>query len=109
MEEVTEKNSCHNCGSTDHYANSFPKAKKRLYGIERFSEAEIQADYSESDSMGDAIRKNSDDNQDPKSEFLVEYQKETQVKTQDIKLEAGLPQETANKNLCKPTQGAQTS
>ncbi|MBW0510991.1 hypothetical protein O181_050706 [Austropuccinia psidii MF-1] len=29
------KNSCHNCGSTDHYANNFPKAKKKIYSIEK--------------------------------------------------------------------------
>ncbi|MBW0517216.1 hypothetical protein O181_056931 [Austropuccinia psidii MF-1] len=36
-ERVTEvarkKNSCHNCGSTDHYANNCPKAKKKVYAI----------------------------------------------------------------------------
>ncbi|MBW0513018.1 hypothetical protein O181_052733 [Austropuccinia psidii MF-1] len=58
--------------------------------------------------MGEAIRENSDDDQDPKEEFLVEYQEETQLKIQEIQLEAGLPQETTNKNLCKHKQDAQT-
>ncbi|MBW0560961.1 hypothetical protein O181_100676 [Austropuccinia psidii MF-1] len=32
--EVTKKKtSCHNCGSTDHYANNCPKAKKKVYAI----------------------------------------------------------------------------
>ncbi|MBW0480144.1 hypothetical protein O181_019859 [Austropuccinia psidii MF-1] len=32
--EVTKKkNSCHNCGSTDHYANNCPKARKKFYRI----------------------------------------------------------------------------
>ncbi|MBW0479824.1 hypothetical protein O181_019539 [Austropuccinia psidii MF-1] len=36
VEEVAKKkNSCHNCGSTDYYANSFPKAKKKVYAIEK--------------------------------------------------------------------------
>ncbi|MBW0574525.1 hypothetical protein O181_114240 [Austropuccinia psidii MF-1] len=36
-ERVTEvakkKNSCHNCGSTHHYAKNCPKAKKKVYAI----------------------------------------------------------------------------
>ncbi|MBW0465645.1 hypothetical protein O181_005360 [Austropuccinia psidii MF-1] len=32
--EVTKKkNSCHNCGSTDHYTNNRPKAKKKVYAV----------------------------------------------------------------------------
>ncbi|MBW0492301.1 hypothetical protein O181_032016 [Austropuccinia psidii MF-1] len=58
--------------------------------------------------MGDAIREQSDDDQDTRDEFLVEYQEETPLEIQYIHLQAGMPQETANKNLCKYTQGAQT-
>ncbi|MBW0573924.1 hypothetical protein O181_113639 [Austropuccinia psidii MF-1] len=58
--------------------------------------------------MGDAIREPSDDDQDPREEFLVEYQEETPLEIQEIQLEAGMPQDTANKNLCKHTQDAQT-
>ncbi|MBW0495094.1 hypothetical protein O181_034809 [Austropuccinia psidii MF-1] len=58
--------------------------------------------------MGDAIRKKFDDDQDPREESLVEYQEETQIEIQDIHVEAGMPQDTANKNLCKHTQDAQT-
>ncbi|MBW0496878.1 hypothetical protein O181_036593 [Austropuccinia psidii MF-1] len=57
--------------------------------------------------MGDASREHSDDDQDPKEEFLVEYQEETQLETQDIQLEAGIPQDTANKNLFKHKQDEQ--
>ncbi|MBW0585353.1 hypothetical protein O181_125068 [Austropuccinia psidii MF-1] len=57
--------------------------------------------------MGDSIREPSDDDQDPREEFVVEYQDETQLEIQDIQLEAGMPQDTANKNLCKHTQDAQ--
>ncbi|MBW0474995.1 hypothetical protein O181_014710 [Austropuccinia psidii MF-1] len=32
-EVIKKKNSCHNCGSTDHYANNCPKAKKKVYAI----------------------------------------------------------------------------
>ncbi|MBW0573533.1 hypothetical protein O181_113248 [Austropuccinia psidii MF-1] len=56
--------------------------------------------------MGDAIREKSDDDQDPREEFLLEYQEETQIEIQDIQLEAGMPQDTSNKNLCKHTQDA---
>ncbi|MBW0476614.1 hypothetical protein O181_016329 [Austropuccinia psidii MF-1] len=58
--------------------------------------------------MGDAIQESSDDDQDPREELLVEYQEETPLEIQDIQLVAGMPQDTANKNLCKHTQDAQT-
>ncbi|MBW0579767.1 hypothetical protein O181_119482, partial [Austropuccinia psidii MF-1] len=103
--EVEKKwNSCHNCGSTDHYANNCPKAKKKVYAIEKVPEEEPPTEDSESDSMGDAIREPSDDDQDPREKFLVEYQEETPLEIQDIHLEAGRPQNTANKNLCKHTR-----
>ncbi|MBW0469248.1 hypothetical protein O181_008963 [Austropuccinia psidii MF-1] len=106
--EVTKKkNSCHNHGSTDHYANNCPKAKKKVYTIEQAPEAESTTEDSESDSMGDSIRERSDEDQDPREEFLVEYQEETQLEAQDIQLEAGMPQDTKNKSLCKHTQDAQ--
>ncbi|MBW0515973.1 hypothetical protein O181_055688 [Austropuccinia psidii MF-1] len=41
LAEVTKKkNSCHNCGSTDHYANNCPKAHKNIYAIEKVPEEE---------------------------------------------------------------------
>ncbi|MBW0545667.1 hypothetical protein O181_085382 [Austropuccinia psidii MF-1] len=43
--EVT-KNSCHNCGSTDHYANNCPNAKNKVYSIEQVREEESPTDYS---------------------------------------------------------------
>ncbi|MBW0479285.1 hypothetical protein O181_019000 [Austropuccinia psidii MF-1] len=58
--------------------------------------------------MGYDIREHSDDDQDPKEEFLAAYQEETQLEIQDIQLEEGIPQDTANKNLCKHTQYSQT-
>ncbi|MBW0482133.1 hypothetical protein O181_021848 [Austropuccinia psidii MF-1] len=57
--------------------------------------------------MGYAIREQSDDDQDQREEFLVEYQEETKLEIQDIQLEAGMTQNTSNKNLCKHTQDAQ--
>ncbi|MBW0546454.1 hypothetical protein O181_086169 [Austropuccinia psidii MF-1] len=107
-EVAKKKNSCHNCGSTDHYANNCPKAKKKVYAIEKVPEEEPPTEDSESDSMGDAIREPSDDDQDPREEFLVEYKEETPLEIKDIHLEAGMPQDTTNKNLCKHTQDAQT-
>ncbi|MBW0578126.1 hypothetical protein O181_117841 [Austropuccinia psidii MF-1] len=71
-EVAKKKNSCHNCGSTDHYANNCPKAKKKVYVIEKVPEEEYLTEDSESDSMGDAIREPSDDDQDPREEFPVE-------------------------------------
>ncbi|MBW0466754.1 hypothetical protein O181_006469 [Austropuccinia psidii MF-1] len=61
-----KKNSCHNCGSTDHYGNNCPKAKKKVYSIEQVPEEESPTEDSESDSMGDAIREQSDEDQDPR-------------------------------------------
>ncbi|MBW0470660.1 hypothetical protein O181_010375 [Austropuccinia psidii MF-1] len=109
MAEVAKNNTgCHNCGSTDHSANNCPKAKKKVYAIEKFPEEGYSTEDPDSDSMGDACRELSDDHQDPQEEFLVEYQEETQLQILDIQLESGIPQDTANKNLCKNTQYAQT-
>ncbi|MBW0473898.1 hypothetical protein O181_013613 [Austropuccinia psidii MF-1] len=107
-EVENKKNYCHNCGSTDYYANNCPKEKKKVYSIEKVPEEESPTEDSDSDSMGDAIREQSDDDQDPREEFLVEYQEETPLEIQDIQLEAGMPQDTANQNLCKHTQDAKT-
>ncbi|MBW0531821.1 hypothetical protein O181_071536 [Austropuccinia psidii MF-1] len=107
--EVTKKkNSTLNFSSTDGYANNCPKAKKKVYAIEKVPEEESAKEDCESDSMGDAIRKHSDEEQDPREEFLVEDQEETPLEIQDIQLEVGMPQDPANKNLCKHTQDAQT-
>ncbi|MBW0462969.1 hypothetical protein O181_002684 [Austropuccinia psidii MF-1] len=107
-EVAKKKNSCHNCGSKDHYANNCPKAKKKFYAIEKVPEEESPTEDSELDSMCDAIREQSDHDQDPREEFLVEYQEETPLEIQDIQLEAGMPKDTANKILCKHTQDEQT-
>ncbi|MBW0499722.1 hypothetical protein O181_039437 [Austropuccinia psidii MF-1] len=107
--EVTKKkNTCQNCGSTDHYANNCPKAKKKVYAIEKFPQEESPTEDSESDSTGDSRREQADDDQDLREEFLVECQEETQIEIQEIQLEAGMPQDTSNKNLFKHTQDAQT-
>ncbi|MBW0510520.1 hypothetical protein O181_050235 [Austropuccinia psidii MF-1] len=107
-EVAKKKNFCHNCGPTDHYANNCLNAKKKVYSIEKVPKEESPTEDSESDSMGDAIREHSDDDQDPQEEFLVEYKEEIPLEIQDIQLEAGMPQDTAKKNLCKDTQDAQT-
>ncbi|MBW0476950.1 hypothetical protein O181_016665 [Austropuccinia psidii MF-1] len=107
-EVAKKRNSCHNLGSTDYYANNCPKAKKKVYSIEKVPEEESPTEDSDSDSMGDAIREQSDEEQDPREKFLVEYQEENPLEIQDIQLEAGMPQDTANKNLCQHTQDAQT-
>ncbi|MBW0518140.1 hypothetical protein O181_057855 [Austropuccinia psidii MF-1] len=76
-EMTKKKSSCHNCGSTDHYSNSFPKARKKVYATEKDPEEESPTEDSESDSMDDAIREPSDDDQDQREEPIVEYQEET--------------------------------
>ncbi|MBW0492464.1 hypothetical protein O181_032179 [Austropuccinia psidii MF-1] len=84
------------------------QSKKKFYAIEEVPEEESPTEDSESDSMGNAIREPSDDDQDPREGFLVEYQEENPLEIQDIQLEAGMPQDTANKNLCKHTHDSQT-
>ncbi|MBW0574487.1 hypothetical protein O181_114202 [Austropuccinia psidii MF-1] len=66
-----------NCGSTDHYANNCPKEKNNVYAIEKFPEEDSPTGDSESDSMGGAIREQSDEYKDPREEFLVEYHEDT--------------------------------
>ncbi|MBW0509443.1 hypothetical protein O181_049158 [Austropuccinia psidii MF-1] len=106
--EVTKKkNYCQNCGSTAHYYKNCRKARKKVYAIEKVPKEELTTEDSESDSMGDGIRGQYDKEQDPREQFLVEYQGETPVGIHDIQLEAGMPQDTANENLCKHTQDAQ--
>ncbi|MBW0493102.1 hypothetical protein O181_032817 [Austropuccinia psidii MF-1] len=65
-EAAKKKNSCHNCGSKDHYANNCPKAKKKVYAIEKVPQVEYPTEDSESDSMGEAIREQYYDDQDPR-------------------------------------------
>ncbi|MBW0496834.1 hypothetical protein O181_036549 [Austropuccinia psidii MF-1] len=57
--------------------------------------------------MGDDIRENYEDDQDPIEEFLVECQEETQLEIWGKQLEKGLLQDTSNKSLCKNTKYAQ--
>ncbi|MBW0512184.1 hypothetical protein O181_051899 [Austropuccinia psidii MF-1] len=94
--------------SNDYYANNCPKEKKKSYAIEQVPEEESPTEDYDSDFMGDAIREQFDEEQDPREEFLVEYQEETPLEVQDIHLEARMPQDTANRNLCKHTQDALT-
>ncbi|MBW0529766.1 hypothetical protein O181_069481 [Austropuccinia psidii MF-1] len=84
------------------------KAKNKVYAIEKVPEEESPTEDSESESMGDDIREQSDEDQEPREESLVDYQEETPLEIQDIQLETGMPQDTENKNLCKDTQDAQT-
>ncbi|MBW0565920.1 hypothetical protein O181_105635 [Austropuccinia psidii MF-1] len=87
VEVEKKRNSCHNCGSTDHYANKCPKAKKKVYAIEKVPEEESTTEDSESDSISNSIREQSDYYQDPKEEFIVEYQEETQLEIQNGQME----------------------
>ncbi|MBW0505093.1 hypothetical protein O181_044808 [Austropuccinia psidii MF-1] len=80
----------------------------KVYAIAQVPDEESSTEDSESDSMYDDIREESDDDQDPREEFLVEYQEETQIRIQDIQLEAGMPQDTGNKNLFKHKKDAKT-
>ncbi|MBW0469612.1 hypothetical protein O181_009327 [Austropuccinia psidii MF-1] len=82
-----KKNSSHNCGSTDHYANNCPKSKKKVYPIEEVPEEESPTEDSDSDSMADAIREQSEEEQGPREEFLGEYQEEAPLEIQYIQLE----------------------
>ncbi|MBW0558963.1 hypothetical protein O181_098678 [Austropuccinia psidii MF-1] len=84
------------------------EAKKKVYPIEKVPEEESPTEDSDSDSMGDAIREQADEEKDPREEFLVEYQEENPLEIQDTQFQEGMPQDTDNKNLCKHTQDSQT-
>ncbi|MBW0481702.1 hypothetical protein O181_021417 [Austropuccinia psidii MF-1] len=90
-EVAKKKNSCHTWCLTDHYANNCPKAKEKVYAIERVPEEESPTKDAVSGSIRDAIREKSDEEQDTREEFLVEYQEDTPLEIQDIQLEAGMP------------------
>ncbi|MBW0499056.1 hypothetical protein O181_038771 [Austropuccinia psidii MF-1] len=66
-----KKISYQNCGSTDQYANKTLKAKKKLYAIEEVPEEGSPTEDSESESMGDTIGDQYDEDQDKREEFLV--------------------------------------
>ncbi|MBW0463832.1 hypothetical protein O181_003547 [Austropuccinia psidii MF-1] len=92
--EVAKKTDfCHKCGSTDHYSNNCPKAKKKAYAIEKVPVEEYPTEESDSDSMEDAIREQSDKEKDPREEFLVEYQEESPLEIQKIVTGALLSEE----------------
>ncbi|MBW0495763.1 hypothetical protein O181_035478 [Austropuccinia psidii MF-1] len=57
--------------------------------------------------MSDAIGEQYDEDQDKREEFLVEYKEDTQLEIEEIHLEAGMPQNTGNKNLCTNAQDAE--
>ncbi|MBW0523972.1 hypothetical protein O181_063687 [Austropuccinia psidii MF-1] len=82
---------------SNHYSSNCPKAKKKVYAIENVPEEEPPTEDSDSETMGDAIREQSDEEQDPREEYLVEYQEETPLEIQDIQLEAGMPQDRQQK------------
>ncbi|MBW0512745.1 hypothetical protein O181_052460 [Austropuccinia psidii MF-1] len=48
---INKKNSCHNCGLTDHYSNNCPKEKLKVYAIEQVQEEEIKEEDLKSDSI----------------------------------------------------------
>ncbi|MBW0572717.1 hypothetical protein O181_112432 [Austropuccinia psidii MF-1] len=62
--------------------------RKKVYAIEKLPEEESTTEDSDPDSMGDAIRQPSDDDQDPREEFLVEYQEETPLEIQEVQFGA---------------------
>ncbi|MBW0560621.1 hypothetical protein O181_100336 [Austropuccinia psidii MF-1] len=52
--------------------------------LKKAAEEESPTEGSDSDSMGDSIREQSDEEKDPRQEFLVEYQEETRLEIKDI-------------------------
>ncbi|MBW0498185.1 hypothetical protein O181_037900 [Austropuccinia psidii MF-1] len=98
-EVAKKRNSCHDCGSTDHYANNCPKAKKNVYSIEKYQRRNPQQRI---------LTQNLWEMPSENNLMKSKTQEETPLETQDINLEAGMPQDTANKALCKHTQDAQT-
>ncbi|MBW0465801.1 hypothetical protein O181_005516 [Austropuccinia psidii MF-1] len=92
----------------DPYSNSFSNSNKNSYVIQDVPGEETQTEDYDSDSMGNAIKERPWDKIELIEEYLVDYQKETQIEIQEIQLEEGLPKETTNKTFGKNTQDAQT-
>ncbi|MBW0570461.1 hypothetical protein O181_110176 [Austropuccinia psidii MF-1] len=67
-----KRNSCPNCGSTDNYSNKFPKATK-FYAIEEVPGEGAHTEGSGYGSIGNAIREDSDHDQDSIGGHLVDY------------------------------------
>ncbi|MBW0467186.1 hypothetical protein O181_006901 [Austropuccinia psidii MF-1] len=82
------------------------RQRRKYMPLKKVPEEESPTEYSESESMVYAIIKHSDEDQDPKEQFLVEHQGETQLEIQDVNLEAAMPQDTPNDNKLKHTQDA---
>ncbi|MBW0476584.1 hypothetical protein O181_016299 [Austropuccinia psidii MF-1] len=106
-EVAKKKNSCHNCGSTDHYANNFPKAKKKVYANEKVPEEEYPQRI-----LNHTL-------------WVMPSEKIMMMTKTKKRTPSGIPRGnntgnsgnkvgsrhatgTANKNLCKHTQDAQT-
>ncbi|MBW0485648.1 hypothetical protein O181_025363 [Austropuccinia psidii MF-1] len=110
--ENTIKCRCNQSSTLDDISNTLQdqlsKGKENIYAIEKVPAAATQEEDSESDSMGDAIREISDDDQYPIEEFVVEWREETQLENHYIQLEAGLLQDTPNMNFCKHKPDSQT-
>ena len=75
-EAPRRRNTCHNCGSPDHYANNCPKGKKKIFAIEEESVEEHMEYKSDSDSMGNGLRQDSDSGSEPIEQYLLEYEDE---------------------------------
>ncbi|MBW0470246.1 hypothetical protein O181_009961 [Austropuccinia psidii MF-1] len=61
----------HNCASTGHYTNNLSKAKRKIYAIVEVPGEEAHTEGCDSDSIGNAIINNSDEDQDQIEENVV--------------------------------------
>ncbi|MBW0568120.1 hypothetical protein O181_107835 [Austropuccinia psidii MF-1] len=92
----------------DHYANNCPKEQKKVYAIEKVPEEESPTEDSESNSMGYAIREQSDDNQDPREELPGGIPRGNPTRNPRHTVGSRHATGDCHKNLCKHTQDAQT-
>ncbi|MBW0567394.1 hypothetical protein O181_107109, partial [Austropuccinia psidii MF-1] len=109
---------CNQSFNLDDIANTIQDVRKRNnigkhspYRSSSFKEKQpLRVDFKDKpkERVSEVTKKKNSFNNYPREEFRVEYQEETPPEIQDIQLEAGIPLDTANKNLCKHTPDAQT-
>ncbi|MBW0486988.1 hypothetical protein O181_026703 [Austropuccinia psidii MF-1] len=91
---------------SNHYASKFPKAKK-IYAIEKVPEEEFPTEDSESDSMGDAIREQSDEKR-PKRGIPSTVPRGNTTRNSGNSVRSRHATRHCKKIFCKNTQDEQT-
>ncbi|MBW0514756.1 hypothetical protein O181_054471 [Austropuccinia psidii MF-1] len=109
MSELTKKKNCFpTFRSTEQYSKNCPKAKKKVYAIEQDPEEESPTENFGSDSMGDATREHSDDEQDPKRGIFSGVPRGNKTSYSGYTVGSRNYTRHCKESLCKHTQDVQT-